>query len=532
MQERISRALRPFHLALAVTAGIGISLANLWPCLHAQWGPVDDHEIALFLGPDQRLGLGRFGRLFLQSEAGHPGGSGRYRPSYYFVRLVETMLWGAHPERWYLARILMFGVFLASLIWVLRNRLSFAENLLLALYVATYSTWPDIWARLGPNEAYGALGVGLFVVGVQRVDELRVTSATRRQWLAALALFLLGGAIAVGAKENFLILAAPAAVVALRARRNRWALGAAAVLVAYSGFIAAATVLGVRRHGHVYREDTSVGGRLAVMARGAGAIWDASRTWALLALLLLAVAATVLLVRGRRVQLRRLMLHSGYCALAVAMIGLFYLSQYVFYNGAWPGSGIPRYDFPGVLSAPMAAYIAAYWVVALARAVELPRWLPMGGRIAVMIWVATLISDRGFPLPEAARSTARSTRGFTADLNRIADACRRNAGSPLVLDSYNVWDYEPLASMQRFMYMLGRAPTVYMKLHYRAADFAPGTLERDLTEQLERLAANGAGDNTSFLLTRPFSEFRGPPCLSMGFHGEPSAGCSAVAVFR
>src|SRR5260370_42323078 len=92
------------------------------------------------------------------SEAGHPAESSRYRPSYYFVRLTETLLWGAHPGLWYLARILMFAVACAALLWVLRKYLSVVENAVLVVYIGTLTMWTDIWPRLGPAHTYARFG--------------------------------------------------------------------------------------------------------------------------------------------------------------------------------------------------------------------------------------------------------------------------------------------------------------------------------------------------------------------------------------
>jgi hypothetical protein len=89
--------------------------------LSAGWGPIDDHEIVRFLGPDRVLRLAEIPGLWLDLEPAHPGAFARYRPSYYTVRVLEAFLWGDAPATWYTARIAMLGATLA-LFWRILSR--------------------------------------------------------------------------------------------------------------------------------------------------------------------------------------------------------------------------------------------------------------------------------------------------------------------------------------------------------------------------------------------------------------------------
>ncbi|HZM02573.1 MAG TPA: hypothetical protein VFC44_06085, partial [Candidatus Saccharimonadales bacterium] len=74
-------------VASLVIACVGIWL--LWGNFTAQWGAIDDHEIMRFLGPQDRLRFRDIPSRLMAGEAGHWGGSPRYRPSYYLLRLTE-----------------------------------------------------------------------------------------------------------------------------------------------------------------------------------------------------------------------------------------------------------------------------------------------------------------------------------------------------------------------------------------------------------------------------------------------------------
>ena len=90
---RIDRFLRhrPAALWLLLVAGAGVvAYALFGSMLGAKWSPIDDHEIMWFLGPDGRIGWSEIPRVLMtQTEVGHFGGAlARYRPSYYFLRVL------------------------------------------------------------------------------------------------------------------------------------------------------------------------------------------------------------------------------------------------------------------------------------------------------------------------------------------------------------------------------------------------------------------------------------------------------------
>jgi hypothetical protein len=426
----------------------------------------------------------------------------------------------------------MFGLGLAALIWVLRDKLSLLENLCLTLQVATFSFWGDIFTRLGPAEAYAVVGVSLFAIGLQAAERLRAAGEIRRRrWLVAGTLIALGGMLAAGSKENFLLIAFPALYLLARMRRpgpQRLILGASAMVVLFSAFVGGAAMIGIRRFGTIYRDDASFRGRMAILEHGLHVAWAEHRS-TIAGLAALLGLAWIWLRRHRENELRPFLIRSLWCLVTAVLMMSVHLSQLVFYNGKWPTSGEwGRYDFPGLLAVPLLFYLAWYWVVMAAGAVKVPSWMVASARCCVLIAAGFAIAAHGFPLPAAARRAAASTQAFTARLAVLEVACQQHPDWPMVFESRQAWNYEPLASLQRFMGMLRCQRPVYLQLHYRAEDLAPRSFERHLAELLERYAAEGGSSNPSFPLVRPWSEFRGPPCLALGFGGVSTGGCSPV----
>jgi hypothetical protein len=513
-------------LLVALALGLAVATVAFGPTVRARWAPIDDHEIAWFLGPDRRLPVAEAIPMLLATEAGAPGQGSRYRPAYFTLRIGETVLWGAHPGGWYRARLAMLATFVAALLFVLRRGASVVENLALVSVVVGAIYWIDIFARLGPAEAYGVLGCGLLAIGCYRALHAQPGFLTG-------FLLCFGGMAAIGSKENFLVLLAPTAFVAWRARRSPSVMIAALLTIAFGLFVAVATYLGIRHHGHVYAEDVSQGGRLAVLLQGAGALLRRGAPYLAGATALTALVAGTLYARNRRSELAALGRDVRNAALAVGLLGLLYLSQLVFYNGKWP-VGDMRYDFPGVMALPLIAYTGYRLAVNACAHLGLAT-LAAWARLALAAIVLAGAPGRLAPLRQAATEQARMTREFTQDLGKVAAASRREPTWPLVFVSHNLWDLEVVISIQRFLRFLGVECPVYLTLSgYRPEDFPEGSLEHRVafsTAALAREGGNREGADPSMI--RPWAEFPGGPCYAVGFNGEPAVpGCTSLGRLR
>jgi hypothetical protein len=514
------------QLAIAVGVALAIAYPIMSPSLKAGWSIIDDHEIASSLGPEKHIGPSRFYELFMAGEGGRPGGSSRYRPAYSFARITETMIWANHPGAWFGARLAFFATFLGAIVWVLRRHLSVLENAFLALLIAAFPLWGDIFARLGPGEAYCVLGCALFACGF---DLAFHSPLDRKRAIAAGALLWVGGFLALGAKENFAVLLLPAAWLGWRNRKSglgRWVLASCLVVIAFGIFVEVAAYLGVKNHGHVYKEDISSEGRLAVLSRSGVALWAVWKGYLLATLVVLAAALGAL--RKRPVERREFARKSAEYAAATVFLALLLLSQHVFYNGRWPSGAYccARYDFPGLLVAPFAAYTGVSWLRMVFESVGVPRWSIAWLRVGVLVWAVTHVWPTSFPLASASRAVVDSSASFTSKLKEIRRRNREHPGYAFVLESYNVWDYEPVSSLQRFMAMYRVRARIFLKLHYGSDRFATGTLERTLTEEMEKVAAQGDLTGT-FAPVQPWSAFHGAPCYAIGFAGGgASTGCT------
>ena len=133
-------------LTLSIT--IYVMGRQIW---EANWWLIDDHEIFLFLGHRNHLPFSElFSTMLAKTEVGT--WQGRYRPVYYFLRILETCLWGNNVHLWYLTLAVTMAIFIGALWWALSRFLPFWLSLAALIPVITLYFWSDIWTRLGPCE--------------------------------------------------------------------------------------------------------------------------------------------------------------------------------------------------------------------------------------------------------------------------------------------------------------------------------------------------------------------------------------------
>ena len=180
------------------------------PNLGARWWIIDDHEIFAAVGPQKSMSLADWAtQLRDHTEFGSPGKKAvRYRPAYFLLRLTECLFWGKNPATWYAVRLAILAASVAMMWELFWQRLGSLNASLLLLALLTYPFWADVWCRLGPAEAYAVFGTAMYLAGIAAVYStvLPERPAKPSQPVLPWLQMTLGGLVAIGSKENFLVL--------------------------------------------------------------------------------------------------------------------------------------------------------------------------------------------------------------------------------------------------------------------------------------------------------------------------------------
>lgn len=233
----------------------------------AKWSMIDDHETAYFLGSDKKILFGEIPKLLLKTEVGNYGKALRFRPSYYLVRIVESALWRDNPFLWYFARFVILSIFVFSVTFLVSRYFGLLSGIIFTLFIMTDKYWYDIWARLGPGEIYVVLGLSLYSLSLYKI--LNDKPKSLLFWL----LFLLGGVLAIGSKENMVVLALPAIYLVLAhpwvIKENKSGLVYLSLHILFSTFVFLGVFLAVKSSGqNVYGGEIEGSGLLQHLVLG------------------------------------------------------------------------------------------------------------------------------------------------------------------------------------------------------------------------------------------------------------------------
>jgi hypothetical protein len=466
----------------------------------AKLGLIDDHEIAMFLGSDGQVKISEFIPTVMSTEVGKWGTYLRYRPSYYTLRVLETMLWRDNAMLWYLSRYVMLVVAM-WLGWKIMSRY-FPKILsyVFIFYLMTIPFWTDLLTRLGPSEIYGIVAIPLFIYGLLE----------KKLWMITV-----GYMVAVGAKENFLVLF-PILLLYTGYRAYTKAISqkdiiATVGMTVYTLFIVGAIQTATAQAGaDIYGASISYSDRLVRLYSYKRYIVESRHLQA--AILIFGVGLIKLVSdvykKGKAILHKNLILNH---LIAGSLVGTSILSQYIFYDSKIPSN--IRYDYPVMLLFPVLQMIAVSLLIQM-----LPpkiKGLKISWLLNLIVVAAMLlfIFKRGYgPVQQEALRSARVTQGFQQKLKLIEEKLKDEPQVKLVFVSEKYLDFEPIVSVSR--YLTSRRINNEFMLYYQMEEDKNDPMELD--DRLKAVMNGEVGDDGIF---DRFTEYKidDKPCYSITY---------------
>ena len=304
----------------------------------ANWGVVDDWKSFIWLGPDKNLPFSEiWNTLLTKTEVGVP--AGRFRPCYYFLKIVETAVWGTNVHLWYFTRTLEFTVFIASIWWITSRFVGIWLGAILLVPILVMPFWADVWARLAHRKPMGAPR--------SECCSSRLTAfspvGARPSTLGAIAITV-ATIILVGVKETFVPFAGLSVTLLLVAcARQLLSLPLAGLLVAVICTAGGAIILFVEKTvagGTDYYSNSLAFSPLVTIARSS--FVHTISYW--VPVYLAEGLSLAMVVRSQGQTLRRWATASSVTAAIFIFLVAMYVSQCVAYRSHVPLN--MRYDFP------------------------------------------------------------------------------------------------------------------------------------------------------------------------------------------
>lgn len=504
------------HAAWACVA-FAIALSwYLWsPLLGAGWLLIDDHEIVALTGAQNNFGYGDIPAALAKSEVGSSSVQTRFRPAYFVIRYTEAATWGDHPRAWYAIRVAIAMLSAAVLAYLSVRIAGPLVGTAAAAFLLTRPFWADLFARLGPAETYALFGLDLIAIAwfIWR---------SRPRSVLPVVLVTIGSLIAIGCKENFLILAPFIAVFLWRYRGRETGLTTQILLrlvLLYSGWIAYVVLMRIWAAGHdVYQQDISARARLD-LAQGFLARWDV-QIWLLLILIGIVAAGIANLFR-REEALAGVHLRLKWAVAAGVVLLALYGSQYVYYFGKWPEATQGRYLIPGVLLKYFAALLACAALHEFVKATLGKGWLAWGVPAVVMSCMVALTAAGWDQNRTTAKVTRHNSQRLAANFQKVYDYLREHPDAPLIMKSHHANDYEPIFAVERFVRAQGLKNPI-------AIDHTPRPTYDDpllvsLGKFIEGVSREGSKDFMALSSARRLEQ-----CFSLGLSGPRDPACQGL----
>lgn len=437
---------RRFITALVTVFGFLASWFLIGDLAGSKLGLTDENDLPQYVGTRGHIEFSDIPRLLIEkTEVGQFGQIQRFRPVYYIDRLIETALWGLDGNSWYRWRIVMFGMVIATMLWLCTQFAGLALGAIVTAYTLSFWMWADIWARsTGSNEQDASLGTALFALGAWFfVKRWRNGTAM----LAPSIAVAVGAIIAMGSKENMLLLEVPLCVAlsaGLWRRRIGWGSAAAlAVAMAFGVWVASAIVVyflgakvediyGNSLHASLLRSPWMVFVYKGVVVTAISAM--------MIDFLLRKIGD-----RERLEQYRSLAWRNIFYASVIVAVFVF---NFLFYTGRIPSSS--RYDFPALLALPAlfilllkslgeTAGVFGFGVIARKAT---------GLVLAILLVVHTVRAP--WVLPSAAKEAVARNSAFDAGLQEARRMTREHPQWPIFVESFNYLDYELVQALGFF----------------------------------------------------------------------------------
>jgi len=482
--------------------------------LAAKWGIIDDHEIMLFLGRDGNLHLSEIFSSLKLTEVGNFGSLTRYRPFYYMFRLMECVVWGANPVYWYAFRLVLLTL-AVGLFWnLVALQIGWLGGGLLSAYTLTFFFWVDIVGALGPGETYAVLGLPIYIWGL--VSAFQENHTKSKYVLSGLAIFL-GSVACIGSKENFVLLFIPSAYMAFRALKLRkyllFIFASGSVL--FSLYVGIAVMILISQTGaDVYAKSVSPLVRLNALFS-----IPALAPVALLGCLMIALGCLAF-VRRISTGTKKTLFQAVFWLTVLCFV---YFSQLVFYNGDWPTD--IRYDFPGMLYVPSAIYILCLVAEKISSEIPHLKYPQFVVRFGWMAALALFAFSRGYaPITAALEKKIEVSHNFTNRIEQVSFLLKQNPENALVLESGNVWDYEPVFSYERFLRAYGVENPIFLRIHGYSPEIVTAGLEQSLAASLLDISNHG---NNLFQPLSQIENYNGR-CFSLNLSGSFETECQTI----
>lgn len=463
---------------------------------------IDDHEILFFHYKFSGLNFFEFISNSIQfTELANDSERGRFRPSYYFLRITEVFFYEVNNRIWYFSRLVIYSYFLVSLFLLLKKKFSSILTFLCLLVIITNQNLLDIIPRLGTNELYIILGLAFIFNGLFLIKKINLSSL----------LINIGVIISAGSKELYVVfIIIPALIIFYNYRRYELKSLIIPTIfflisISYSCFI----VYELLSRIDIFDGQNVYGGKLNLKSYLV-LIKKLIISFYVHAILFLIFISILIIKRSKNKYKKE---HYMYSFLLISLISL----TYFFYQGL--GFGPSRYNF--IIELFLIIYL--FLIIKLIKKIINPEYSKffIPSLIVISLFLSIMNLEK---ISKRTKKTYEITNRLFNILNNLDDNMNKYNAEYLVLNSHSWLDYEPILSINTILMLKKFNKKVVVRLDgYSEKDFSDQSLKFRLAAAINSWSKNGMKSEKNMFY--PYNEEVLKNCYSLGVGGNSFNKC-------
>jgi hypothetical protein len=486
----------------------------MWlPVLNSSFGLIDDHEIIWFI---YEFNTNRdILKILNNTEFGLSSDISRFRPVYYFLRVLESVLWGNNPFSWYLTRFIIALLFSLTFAYTVSKLFPNYLSTILIVVVLSSKYWSDIFTRLGPSENYSVFGFTIFIIWVIRFLSIKKLTLLSTLWLTFSLLIM------AGSKENLLIvIIIPIFILFIKDIYKSFfvKLTLSFCITLISFFILIFFFRLIEKDVDIYSNSISIAERFSYIFSFffMPIIWF----WFIALIILFYIS------RKEQFSISKIDFYKSLFIIKLNLLLIFaFFTQYFFYTKSWPYSTEGRYLFPGILFFQI-GFVLIFQSIFYHINFNLNFFKKKNYLVLVIfIFIFSYLSPT-FRLPISNRNVsvdiAYNTNKFQINLEQIIDQLKRDPTRTLVINSHNASDSEPITSVFRYLRFYGVENKI--AVHGVFEPMPSNQQDVNLINSIKKLEIFG---DVFFI---PFDDINKKNCYSIGMSGAPFIDCEVGPV--
>ena len=501
---------------------LGLSIFMFGSNLGSLFSIIDDHNIVKWLLNDQNFSTKDFIVFLQKSPDFQIGEYGRFRPALVLSRAIEMFLFDNNVFLYQITRISAFVLMIYILSLFIIQKVGIIYGSIISLILISETAWIDILNRIVTSEIFTFYGLVLFlptsIILFKTIKSEIILGSTFKKSIL-LILYFISGIISIGCKENFIFLIIIPTLMIFYNRRignystfHRFINFFSIMLIAYGLFIISVII--------IYFLNTSD----EISGYGFSSIHTTSLKiiksffeiffikWMGFFLVIPLILLIILKKNRNYNNVKKWSLQFYAYILLLSFLLLF---QIIYYTGGLPTGN--RYDFPNIFFYSLYLVIIIIYIKNVTQ-IFINNKIYLKAIILVPLIIIFIIKNPLNGIVKANQSSyahKERTKEFQSVIDRIVYTVSTSSGSVIIINSYNVWDYELISSFYKYIRYRGITNSIYLQMHYKSSNYST-SVEKMFVERLNDVS-NGDGLYSKLGWTlsgnidwgfRPFEEFK------------------------